>query len=169
MGGFAAHRVFQFDADDRETVEGKDDVGDCACGGADLAGDGEAVLVVAGEGFGGEVGVGGKVGEANGFAEAFEALAEDTECAFAVEFFGKAVEEDGFGLGLVGLGEALPNLGLGGLDEAEDVLGEEGEIGVVVLGVADLVAAVGHESLFDFVFKVDFFVHGGLARAWGSR
>jgi hypothetical protein len=173
LGGLAAHRVFEFDADDREAVEGEDDLGDCACGGADLAGDGEAVLVVAGEGFGGEIGVGGEVGEADGFAEAFEALAEDAECAFAVEFFGEAVEEDGFGLGLVALrlvgGEALPDLGLGGLDEGEDVLGEEGKLGVVVFGIADLVATVGDEGLFDFVFKVDFFVHGGLARAWGSH
>jgi hypothetical protein len=44
----------------------------------DEAADG-AELVVAGEGFGGEVGVGGEVGEADGFAEAFEALAEDAE------------------------------------------------------------------------------------------
>ena len=33
--------------------------------------------------------------------------------------------------------------------------------------VADRVA-VGDEGLFDFFFKVDFFVHGVLARAWGK-
>ncbi len=168
LGGLAAHRVFEFDADDRETIKREDNVGDCSCGSADLAGDGEAVLVVAGEGFGGEVGVGGEVGEADGFAEAFEALAEDAECAFAVEFFGEAVYEDGLGLSLVGLGEALPDLGLGGLDEGEEVLGEEGEFGVVVLGIADRIA-VGDEGLFDFVFKVDFFVHGESRTGWGSR
>ena len=129
LGGLTAHRVFQFDADDREAVEGEEDVGDCACGGADLAGDGEAILVVAGAGFGGEIGVGGEVGEADGFAEAFEALAEDAECAFAVEFFGEAVEENGLGLGWVGLGKALPDLGLGGLDEAEEVLGKRARPG----------------------------------------
>ena len=58
----------------------------------ELSGEGEAVLLVAGEGFGVHARVGFEVGEPDGFAEAFEALAQDGEHAFAAQFFGEAIE-----------------------------------------------------------------------------
>jgi hypothetical protein len=69
-------------------------------------------------------------------------------------------------LGVAGAGAAkfLPLFGLGGLDEVNDFFGEEGGFGVVVGGVAWVVAAEIEKFALDGVFKVFFFVNGD--RGW---
>lgn len=63
-----------------------------------------------------------------------------------------------------GAAKFLPLFGLGGLDEVDDFAGKQGGFGVVVGGGALVVAAKFEEFALDRVFKVFFFMHGGVRK-----
>ncbi len=74
--------------------------------------------------------------------------------AAGVEVLGQRVEDGLFEAGGVVLAEVGEELGLGGLEEGEEVLGDEGELAVEVLGVALGPASLGEEVVLDGVLEV---------------
>ena len=63
-------------------------------------------------------------------------MAEDIEGAPGFEVLRQGIEEGVFEPGSVLLPQLFPELGLGVLDEGEEVLGDEPEVAAVVGGVA---------------------------------
>jgi hypothetical protein len=116
-------------------------------------------LFVAVKGGGIHPGVGFKVGQAESFAKAFEALTQDCEHAFALEFFGEAIEQDGFGFIWVEGLEPFPLFGLSLLNEGDLVFGKERPIAIVVIRIANAIATCGHQVVLNGVFKFNFPMH----------
>ena len=125
-------------------------------GKGDLAGDGQPVLGVVRRRLGVHGGVRAEIGEPQGLAVALEPVAQDVERALEVQFLGQAVEHGRRGLVPEQRLQRRPFGRLAVLQEAGDILGEEGEGLVIGARVALLVAARAGQAGLDGGFKCGF-------------
>ncbi len=150
VDGLLGEAVLELEGGDGEAVDEEDEVeGKTRLVGAvaELAGDAEDV---GGEALGGEgvAGGGGLVVEADGGGAVIDPLAEDVDDAAPGDLALEAVEEaEAGGADLVEV-ELGDDLGLGGVEEGEELGGVDGVGAVVVVGIAlDVVAGPVADAL----------------------
>ncbi|MFM2432422.1 MAG: hypothetical protein RLZZ511_3636 [Cyanobacteriota bacterium] len=130
----------------------------------ELAGDGEAVEIVAIAGFGVEVGGGLFVVEGEAGFSGFDAVAEDFDDATGLNLVEDAFVEAFFKpIAVAGL-ELGEGFGLGVAEELEELVGVEAVGAIVVFGVSSGVACVLDEALDDEGFESGFGGVGGHGR-----
>ena len=142
LHGLAGERVLEFGGEDGDAVDEDGEVeGLLRPGGeVELADDREDVLLVEVPVRLVEAGVGLEVGEVEDAAEVADALFKDVDGAPLLDLGPDAAEELPAGPGPPLLLELLPFGGLGGVDEAAEVGGDEAEVAVVVGAGAEAVA-----------------------------
>ena len=135
LDGLVGGRRLQLDGDDRDAVDEQHHVdGLVRAGERHLAHHRQPVAVVELLHVGGKRGGGPVEGEPEGLPVVDDAVAEHAERALAFQLGDDALEECRAGLVAVEADVLGPGLGLGGLDEGEEVAGVEGEVGVVGVG-----------------------------------
>ena len=135
----------------------------CLAGVADLARDGEAVGGVELLGVGVEAARRGEVGRPKQLAEALEPMAQHRQAPLmgGIERPAEIVQQGLFSLALLKLGQVLPLLGLGLLDEGQHLLGEEAPVKIEAVALPFPVAAHSGQVVLDGGFKGLFCVLSG--------
>lgn len=149
LDGPAGERVLELNREDRETVQEQHHVEALLIPGAvpDLADDREEVGGVQPPCFLVEPARRTEVREPERTAHVLHAVPQDIEDATALDFEGKALQEPRPDLRAVMLREPLPLLRLRCQHEVQDVIRQETERAVVVLGAALVVAAGTHSRV----------------------